>query len=324
MTISTPSMPVAGYEMREAGGHHQDVTAHRGLVDFGGDIGRHNKATNFWGKDGFGFDDFIDVINPLQHIPVVSSIYRALTDDEISYGARLAGGTLFGGPLGFVAALANAVIEDGSGKDVGGNMIALLLSDDDAAPAGQNSSTMMADLSPSGRDNGDKAGFAENRRSATVDQGPLPAATNADMHLASGPAPATGKSPAATAEPAIGTASQHEAARQAALRPSPQMTGASFDALMQSIGATPATQLSPSPGWKFGAAPALTQISKPALDATIDAAQSTAIWQPVAKTVAMDENNILPSPTQHRHAMDIHRALSNFYREPGAARRIQP
>ncbi|MGB6086494.1 MAG: hypothetical protein WBF74_07845, partial [Parvibaculum sp.] len=31
----------------------------------------------------FGFSDFLDVINPLQHIPIVSSIYRELTGDEL-------------------------------------------------------------------------------------------------------------------------------------------------------------------------------------------------------------------------------------------------
>ena len=44
------------------------------------------KAENefkFFGKDGFTFFDFLDVINPLQHIPVVSTLYRSLTGDEI-------------------------------------------------------------------------------------------------------------------------------------------------------------------------------------------------------------------------------------------------
>lgn len=40
-----------------------------------------------WGKDGFGLNDFIDTINPLQHIPVVSTLYRSLTGDQITPAA---------------------------------------------------------------------------------------------------------------------------------------------------------------------------------------------------------------------------------------------
>ncbi|MDP6473864.1 MAG: hypothetical protein QF894_03030 [Alphaproteobacteria bacterium] len=37
----------------------------------------------FFGADGFGFDDFLDLINPLQHIPIISTIYREITGDTI-------------------------------------------------------------------------------------------------------------------------------------------------------------------------------------------------------------------------------------------------
>jgi hypothetical protein len=44
----------------------------------------------FLGPDRtFGFDDFLDVINPLQHIPLINVGYRALTGDEIHGAARL-------------------------------------------------------------------------------------------------------------------------------------------------------------------------------------------------------------------------------------------
>ncbi|MBT5013959.1 MAG: hypothetical protein HON02_05865, partial [Rhodospirillaceae bacterium] len=35
-----------------------------------------------FGADGFTFLDFLDIINPLQHIPVVGSLYRDMTGDE--------------------------------------------------------------------------------------------------------------------------------------------------------------------------------------------------------------------------------------------------
>lgn len=58
------------------------------------------------------------VINPLQHLPVISSIYRAVTGDEISLGARLLGGALFGGPIGIITAGANAAFEEISGGNI--------------------------------------------------------------------------------------------------------------------------------------------------------------------------------------------------------------
>ncbi len=42
-------------------------------------------------NSSYTFDDFIDVINPLQHLPIVSTLYRALTGDEISPQARAVG-----------------------------------------------------------------------------------------------------------------------------------------------------------------------------------------------------------------------------------------
>lgn len=54
---------------------------------------------------GFGFKDFLDVINPLQHIPGISELYRAISGDKISEGARYSGNALYGlalgGPIGF-------------------------------------------------------------------------------------------------------------------------------------------------------------------------------------------------------------------------------
>lgn len=76
-------------------------------------------------KDGFGFFDFLDIINPLQHIPIISSIYRKITGDEISAGARLIGGGLFGGPIGFAAAVANIAVESASGSDIGDHVFAI-------------------------------------------------------------------------------------------------------------------------------------------------------------------------------------------------------
>lgn len=85
----------------------------------------------------FGFSDFLDIVNPLQHIPVVSTIYRELTGDELGTPARILGGALFAGPLGAAAGAASAAVEAVSGKDPGAHAVAFLGlgSDEEEAPA---------------------------------------------------------------------------------------------------------------------------------------------------------------------------------------------
>jgi len=83
-----------------------------------------------WHGDEFSFHDVLDIINPLQHLPVISSIYRYFTGDEIGAIPRIAGDTLYGGPIGFVTGLVGAALKKDSGKDVGETAIALLTGDD--------------------------------------------------------------------------------------------------------------------------------------------------------------------------------------------------
>ena len=86
-----------------------------------------------FGKDGFTFEDFIDIVNPLQHIPVVSTVYRQMTGDGLDPGSRIGGGALFGGPIGLVAGLNNVLVDETTGKDVGEQVVALF--DGGAAPS---------------------------------------------------------------------------------------------------------------------------------------------------------------------------------------------
>ncbi len=87
---------------------------------------RRGVKKEFFGKDGFNFFDFLDIINPLQHIPILSGLYRKITGDEISPAARRIGGGLFGGPIGFAAAVANVAVEDASGTDIGGHVFQIV------------------------------------------------------------------------------------------------------------------------------------------------------------------------------------------------------
>lgn len=78
----------------------------------------------------FSFDDFIDIVNPLQHLPVVGMIYREITGDKIGPVAQIVGGGIFGGPVGAVSGTVNAIVQDTTGKDVAGNVLALVTGDD--------------------------------------------------------------------------------------------------------------------------------------------------------------------------------------------------
>lgn len=73
-------------------------------------------------EEGMSFWDVLDVVNPLQHIPIVNKIYQAVTGDTIKTPAKLAGSALFFGPIGLAAAAADAVVEKETGKDTVDNV----------------------------------------------------------------------------------------------------------------------------------------------------------------------------------------------------------
>lgn len=84
-----------------------------------------------FGNDGFGFLDLVDAVNPLHHIPIVGQIYRHISGDELSPASRVAGGSLYFGPIGGALSVVNVAVEHGTGKDMGDHVFALL-SDDPA------------------------------------------------------------------------------------------------------------------------------------------------------------------------------------------------
>lgn len=86
------------------------------------------------------FGDFLDMVNPLQHIPVLSAAYRAVTGDTISPTARIAGDALYSGILGLASAGISAVAALGDevyaanndGQGVGASVVASLFGRDAA------------------------------------------------------------------------------------------------------------------------------------------------------------------------------------------------
>lgn len=77
-------------------------------------------------KEAFEFGDIIDMINPLQHLPVVGMIYRKLSGDTIKPFSNIIGGAIFGGPVGAVSSTVNAIVKDRTGKDVAENAFAAI------------------------------------------------------------------------------------------------------------------------------------------------------------------------------------------------------
>jgi hypothetical protein len=105
--------------------------------------------------NSFGFRDLIDMVNPLQHIPLLNVAYREITGDEIKPIGKIIGGAVFGGPMGVAGGIVDAVITQETGKDMAGNAIALMKGDMIAPKEGKT---------------GDKTDLA----SALLEQPPLP------------------------------------------------------------------------------------------------------------------------------------------------------
>jgi hypothetical protein len=85
---------------------------------------------HLWKDKSFSFHDLLDIINPLQHIPIISTIYRYLTGDTIGNVARVAGDALYGGPIGMATGIIAAGVQIETGKDIGDHVLAMLSGDD--------------------------------------------------------------------------------------------------------------------------------------------------------------------------------------------------
>src|SRR4029079_18865002 len=87
---------------------------------------RQQRRFNLWENDDFSFGDIVDIINPLQHLPIVATLYRKMTDDKIGLAPRVIGGALWGRIGGLVSGLINAGSEWLTGKDVGDHVYTAL------------------------------------------------------------------------------------------------------------------------------------------------------------------------------------------------------
>lgn len=85
---------------------------------------------------GFSFGDLLDIVNPLQHIPVVSTVYRHLTGDKIATPEKIAGDTLYGGVTGFLCSVGDAIFTEATGKSLGDTVYAAVFGEDEPATTG--------------------------------------------------------------------------------------------------------------------------------------------------------------------------------------------
>ena len=125
-------------------------------------------------KSGLGFSDFLDTINPLQQLPIIGSIYRAVTGDEISSQAHYAGSALYGmalgGPIGMGAMVGLAIAEDVVSDHFSSPDVAVAASEADESPNAQLKTAALpldkpvSSVAPTG---------AEEVAVATVDGTPL-------------------------------------------------------------------------------------------------------------------------------------------------------
>jgi hypothetical protein len=81
------------------------------------------------------FDDVLDVVNPLQHLPIVGTAYRALTHDQIKTPEKVVGDTLYGGVMGLASSLADVAFEKITGHNFGDTVLALFTGHHDEKPA---------------------------------------------------------------------------------------------------------------------------------------------------------------------------------------------
>jgi hypothetical protein len=88
------------------------------------------KTADTAAKDDEGFfDHLLDVVNPLQHIPIIGTIYRAITGDKIGSVEKIMGGTLYGGMWGAISSIADVAFKGITGKSFEDTALSLFKSD---------------------------------------------------------------------------------------------------------------------------------------------------------------------------------------------------
>lgn len=142
--LPTPYMPAAAPSVHSA----QQFASLRG--DWDKDRPPGHEINSGSGTESLTFADLLDVVNPLHHIPVVGDLYREMTGDSISPQAKIAGGGLYGGPIGLATSVAAVAYEEISGASPLQSIASLFNSETETnIPSAQ---TMLASAANSAQD----------------------------------------------------------------------------------------------------------------------------------------------------------------------------
>jgi hypothetical protein len=97
------------------------------------------------------FDNLLDVVNPLEHLPIVSTIYSHLTGDKPNDFTQVAGDALYGGPMGLLSSIGNIVFTHVTGKSIGDTVWSMVTGDgkSDAAASTKRHDDVRTPQSPS-------------------------------------------------------------------------------------------------------------------------------------------------------------------------------
>jgi hypothetical protein len=96
--------------------------------------------------EGF-FHHLLDVINPLQHLPIVGTLYRAITGEHIGPVEKVMGDALYGGLWGAASSVADLAFEGVTGKSLEDTVLGWFKHDDGIRVASRK--VTASDLPPS-------------------------------------------------------------------------------------------------------------------------------------------------------------------------------
>jgi hypothetical protein len=147
------------------------------------------------------FSDVLSTLNPLQYIPIVGSIYRAVTGDTVSPAAQVVVGTLLGGPIGLIASAADAILQQATGKDLGDRVVAMF-TPDSSTPNTTPAATQYAANTATTAETGSTAPSSGASGTAATAATPIPTASLATPAAA---APTSAAAPPSAAPPPAAT-----------------------------------------------------------------------------------------------------------------------
>jgi hypothetical protein len=129
--------------------------------------------------ESLSFSDLVDTLNPLHHVPILSDIYRRLTGDAISPQARVAGGTLYGGPIGGIASVLSLAVTGDAGHGIGDRLVAGLFGDDKPEKATTQLASAPAPVAEAAADELITASIAPERQNEAAQAAPGAASLSA-------------------------------------------------------------------------------------------------------------------------------------------------